>query len=47
MDGVIQFFDKYKKGEISLDTLMNDIDSLSVMEDVYEARKIIEDANGK
>ena len=38
-------FDKYKKGEINLDTLMNDIDSLSVMEEVYEARKIVEDAN--
>jgi len=38
-------FDKYKLGEISLDTLMNDIDSLSVMEEVYEARKIVEDAN--
>jgi len=38
-------FDKYKKGEINIDTLMNDIDSLSVMEEVYEARKIIEDAN--
>ena len=25
---------------------MNDIDSLSVMEEVYEARKIVEDANG-
>ena len=36
---------KYKKGEINIDTLMNDIDSLSVMEEVYEARKIIEDAN--
>ena len=24
---------------------MNDIDSLSVMEEVYEARKIVEDAN--
>ena len=24
---------------------MNDIDSLSVMEEVYEARKVIEDAN--
>ena len=39
-------FDKYKKGEINLDTLMGDIDSLSVMEEVYEARKIVEDANG-
>ena len=39
-------FDKYKSGEINLDTLMNDIDSLSVMEEVYEARKILEDANG-
>ena len=38
-------FDKYKNGEINLDTLMNDIDSLSVMEEVYEARKIVEDAN--
>ena len=38
-------FNKYKLGEISLDTLMNDIDSLSVMEEVYEARKIVEDAN--
>ena len=38
-------FDKYKKGEINIDTLMNDIDSLSVMEELYEARKIIEDAN--
>ena len=40
MVGVHTVFDKYKKGEINLDTLMNDIDSLSVMEDVYEARKI-------
>ena len=39
-------FQKYKSGEISIDTLMNDIDSLSVMEEVYEARKIVEDANG-
>jgi hypothetical protein len=38
-------FDKYKKQEINLDTLMSDIDSLSVMEEVYEARKIVEDAN--
>jgi len=38
-------FNKYKLGEINLDTLMNDIDSLSVMEEVYEARKIVEDAN--
>jgi hypothetical protein len=38
-------FNKYKKGEINIDTLMNDIDSLSVMEELYEARKIIEDAN--
>jgi len=38
-------FTKYKNGEINLDTLMNDIDSLSVMEEVYEARKIVEDAN--
>tara|TARA_R100001443_G_scaffold5389_1_gene14169 strand:- start:38 stop:1717 length:1680 start_codon:yes stop_codon:yes gene_type:complete len=38
-------FDKYKKGEINIDTLMSDIDSLSVMEEVYEARKIVEDAN--
>ena len=26
---------------------MNDIDSLSVMEEVYEARKIVEDANSE
>ena len=38
-------YNKYKLGEINLDTLMNDIDSLSVMEEVYEARKIVEDAN--
>ena len=38
-------FDKYKGGEINIDTLMNDIDSLSVMEEIYQARKIVEDAN--
>ena len=38
-------FQKYRLGEINLDTLINDIDSLSVMEEVYEARKIVEDAN--
>ena len=48
VDRILQISDKggkYKKGEINIDTLMNDIDSLSVMEEVYEARKIIEDAN--
>lgn len=38
-------FQKYKAGEIGIDALMSDIDSLSVMEEVYEARKIVEDAN--
>ena len=38
-------FDKYKAGEINIDTLMNDLDSLSVMEEIYSARKIVEDAN--
>ena len=38
-------FDKYKAGEINIDNLMNDLDSLSVMEEIYQARKIVEDAN--
>ena len=38
-------FDKYKAGEINIDTLMNDLDSLSVMQEIHSARKIVEDAN--
>ena len=39
-------FDKYKEGNINMDTLKRDLDNLDIMEDMYKARENLQQGFG-
>ena len=41
-----QVFDKYKEGNINMDTLKRDLDNLDIMEDMYKARENLQQGFG-
>ena len=41
-----QVFDKYKQGNINLDTLKRDLDNLDIMEDMFKARENLQEGFG-
>ena len=41
-----QIFDKYKEGNINMDTLKRDLDNLDIMEDMYKARENLQQGFG-
>ena len=41
-----QIFDKYKEGNINMDTLKRDLDNLDIMEDMFKARENLQQGFG-